>query len=253
MLPQQILQILSKSMLENLDIGDFIQGRVTSVKDGLLQMRLMDGSSFTASVPDDMIIQEGALLTLQIGEKSGDQMTAKIVNNGGKTEQAPASRDLPAEARVQLQAFGEKATDALVAKVIDLVENNPSLGVEKASFLVANKMEPDNGMQDIIMKLAQKEFEEAKEEDKPYFDQERLFNPYSDTRVLAGSEDLEINKVLAGIDIEVGELLLADRLRERGNQIDLVLSHHPEGKALAALDDVMHLQEEVSIACDDIV
>lgn len=96
-----------------------------------------------------------------------------------------------------------------------------------------------------VLELAQKEFEEAKEEDKPFFDQERLFNPYSDTRVLAGSEDLEINKILAGIDIEVGELLLADRLRERGNQIDLVLSHHPEGKALAALDEVMHLQEEV--------
>lgn len=158
-LPQQILQILSKSILESLDIGDFIQGRVTSVKDGLLQMRLTDGSSFTAGVPEGMIIQEGALLTLQIGEKAGEQINARIVSRNGDPGQAPAAQDLPAQARTQLQAFGEKATDALVAKVIDLVENNPSLGVDKASFLVANKMEPDKGMQDIIMKLAQKEFQ----------------------------------------------------------------------------------------------
>lgn len=95
------------------------------------------------------------------------------------------------------------------------------------------------------LEAVRKEFEEAKEEDKPSFDQERLVNPYSDTRILAGDEEAEIGKILTGIDIDVGELLLADRLREKGNRIDLVLSHHPEGKALAALDDVMHLQEDV--------
>ncbi|NPV93301.1 MAG: NGG1p interacting factor NIF3 [Firmicutes bacterium] len=95
------------------------------------------------------------------------------------------------------------------------------------------------------LEAARKELDEAKEEDKPGFDQERLVNPYGDTRILTGDEEAEIVKILAGIDIDVGELLLADRLREKGPRIDLVLSHHPEGKALAALDEVMHIQEDV--------
>lgn len=85
-----------------------------------------------------------------------------------------------------------------------------------------------------------KNYEEMKEEDKQFYDLEQLENPYSDTRVLHGSMDLEVKRVLAGIDIEVGEVLLADRLQN----IDLILAHHPEGKALAALHEVMHLQED---------
>ena len=160
MLPQQLLQVLSKSaMVEGLNIGDVIQGKVMSIKDGMLLMKLMDGSSFTASVPEDANIPEGALLTLQIGERVGDQLTAKIVNPDAGSKQTPETQDLTGRIGTQLQAFGEKATRALVSKVLDLIDNNPSLGVEKAAFLVANKMEQDQGMQDIIMKLAQKEFQ----------------------------------------------------------------------------------------------
>ncbi len=75
---------------------------------------------------------------------------------------------------------------------------------------------------------------------KKEFDQERLTNPYSDTRILVETKK-PIKKILAGIDIDVGELLLA---KELGN-IDLIISHHPHGQALANLDDVMQLQAEV--------
>lgn len=67
---------------------------------------------------------------------------------------------------------------------------------------------------------------------------------YADTAILYGNPDTQIQKILVGIDIEVGELLLADRIRkERG--LDLVISHHPEGKAYAALHEVMQLQVDV--------
>ncbi len=46
---------------------------------------------------------------------------------------------------------------------------------------------------------------------------------------------------MVGIDIDGEELLLADKLGD----IDLVISHHPRGKALAGLDDVMDLQIEM--------
>jgi putative NIF3 family GTP cyclohydrolase 1 type 2 len=85
-----------------------------------------------------------------------------------------------------------------------------------------------------------KKYEKMSKEEKEEFDKERLINPFSDTRVLVETKK-QIKKVLAGIDIGVGEILLADRL---GN-IDLILAHHPEGCALAGLDEVMRLQADV--------
>lgn len=67
---------------------------------------------------------------------------------------------------------------------------------------------------------------------------------YADTAILYGSPDAQIKKILVGIDIEVGELLLADRIRQREG-LDLAISHHPEGKAYAALFEVMQLQVDM--------
>jgi putative NIF3 family GTP cyclohydrolase 1 type 2 len=96
-----------------------------------------------------------------------------------------------------------------------------------------------------LLEKQRKEYEEMKESEKAEFDQERLRNPFSDTRMLYGDENLEIESVLCGIDMEIGEVLLADRLRDKGQKIDLIIAHHPEGKALAALNQVMHLQEDL--------
>ena len=78
-------------------------------------------------------------------------------------------------------------------------------------------------------------------EEKAEFDSELLENPYSDSRILYITEDKEIKKVLVGIDIEPAEILMA---KEIGG-IDLIISHHPLGKALATLADVMAMQCEV--------
>jgi len=48
-----------------------------------------------------------------------------------------------------------------------------------------------------------------------------------------------------GIDIDVAEILLADRLREKGTHVDFILSHHPSGRALARLHDVMWVQTDM--------
>ncbi len=88
-----------------------------------------------------------------------------------------------------------------------------------------------------------KKYQKLEAEKKKEFDQERLTNPYSDSRILNQPKNPQkpIKKILAGIDIGVGELLLAKELGE----IDLIISHHPHGQALAILDDVMQLQAEV--------
>ena len=90
-----------------------------------------------------------------------------------------------------------------------------------------------------------KNYEELKEKEKEYFDMESLTNPYSDTRILHGSGDEEVKALIAGIDIEVGEIVLADHLRKNGKGIDLIVSHHPEGMAFANLYDVMRIQADI--------
>jgi len=67
---------------------------------------------------------------------------------------------------------------------------------------------------------------------------------YSDTAILFGDPNIQVQTILIGIDIEVAELLLADRLREK-RCLDLVISHHPEGKAYASLYKVMQLQVDL--------
>lgn len=95
-----------------------------------------------------------------------------------------------------------------------------------------------------VLADAKKEHAALKGDKKKFFDTERLVNPFADTRILNGNPSTEVKSLLAGIDVEVPELLLADRLRDKGTRIDLVMAHHPEGRALAALSDVMALQAD---------
>lgn len=100
-------------------------------------------------------------------------------------------------------------------------------------------------------------YDKLDDSDREFFDCEKLVNPYADTRICAGDPDAEVRGLLVGIDMEVGEVLLADRLREKGDPIDLVFAHHPEGPGYANLHEVMYMQADlwamqgVSIAAAD--
>jgi putative NIF3 family GTP cyclohydrolase 1 type 2 len=91
-------------------------------------------------------------------------------------------------------------------------------------------------------KKVKAEYKNLKGLDKKTFDKDKLKHPYSDTRILCGSGSEEIKNIMVGIDIGVAELLLADRLKEKGVDVDLVISHHPSGRALAQLHEVMAIQ-----------
>jgi putative NIF3 family GTP cyclohydrolase 1 type 2 len=69
-------------------------------------------------------------------------------------------------------------------------------------------------------------------------------NSYADTAILYGSPEKEIRKVFVGIDIDTAELMLADKIRSTKG-LDLVISHHPQGKAYAGLHEVMNLQVDL--------
>ena len=88
-------------------------------------------------------------------------------------------------------------------------------------------------------------YDKMSDDDKEFFDTERLKNPYSDTRISLGDPDQEIRGLICGIDMQVGEVTLADRMREKGELIDLIFAHHPEGQGYANLDEVMGMQADL--------
>ncbi len=96
-----------------------------------------------------------------------------------------------------------------------------------------------------LLERTKKEFERLGEKEKEKFDLEKLSNPYSDTRILYGDSEGEVKRILSGIDIDTSELLLAKELERQGKKVDLVISHHPQGKAYANFYEVMHLQEDL--------
>ncbi|MFW5952595.1 MAG: NGG1p interacting factor NIF3 [Candidatus Natronoplasma sp.] len=92
---------------------------------------------------------------------------------------------------------------------------------------------------------AREEYEELEGKDKEVFDEQRLKNPFHDSRLLHGDPSTEVKRILAGINIDTGEIMLADRLSEKGEDVDLVLAHHPRGIGLASMYEVMELQKDM--------
>jgi putative NIF3 family GTP cyclohydrolase 1 type 2 len=96
-----------------------------------------------------------------------------------------------------------------------------------------------------LLQKQRKEYEKLDRKQKNLFDKEKFSNPYSDTRILFGKADKRVRALLVGVDIEIGEVMLADRLRGAGKAIDLILAHHPEGRAMANFYEVMEMQADI--------
>ncbi len=114
--------------------------------------------------------------------------------------------------------------------------------------VLAKGIEMDPRGKEAVMKNLDKRksaYKDMKKDEKEFFDMENLTNPYADTRILNGTGDEDINATLVGIDMEMAEILLADRLSSKGKKVDLVISHHPEGRAYANIYEVMHMQADI--------
>ncbi len=101
------------------------------------------------------------------------------------------------------------------------------------------------------LELEKKKYKKLPEEEKEFFDKERLTNPYADSRVHFGDPDTKVKTIIAGVEVEEPEIaLLANLKSQTSNRMpkgkpDLIITHHPIGKALAALDDVMKMQADL--------
>jgi len=92
-----------------------------------------------------------------------------------------------------------------------------------------------------FLDIKRKQYEKMDEKEKNEFNRDALENPYLDSGIHYVAEDKDIKKILIGVDIEPVEILMAKEL----GGIDLIIGHHPIGKGLAYLADVMNLQCDV--------
>lgn len=96
-----------------------------------------------------------------------------------------------------------------------------------------------------LLEQKKKEYENLPKEEKEFINEDLVKNPFVDSQILVGDPEIKVKAVAAGIDMEVGEILLVDRLRDKGEKVDLIIAHHPEGTALAAISEVMPVQADV--------
>ncbi|MCS7151540.1 MAG: NGG1p interacting factor NIF3 [Endomicrobia bacterium] len=116
------------------------------------------------------------------------------------------------------------------------------------NFIVEHGIKNDPRGEKVVKELLKREkqkFDEMPEKEKKYYDKEKLSNPYNDTRILVGEDNVEIKSILVGIDMEMPEVLLAQILRQQGNTVDLILSHHPEGVGYKNFYEVMNMQADI--------
>ncbi len=97
------------------------------------------------------------------------------------------------------------------------------------------------------LRRIKEKYEKLSENEKEFFDIEKLTSPYIDSRIHHHSGIKNVKRVMAGIDIDSAELLFAAYFNNNNpkKKIDLVIAHHPVGKGLADLSGVMHLQADV--------
>jgi len=111
---------------------------------------------------------------------------------------------------------------------------------------IKNDFRPKDQIEKQLKRVKEK-YEKLDKEKKEIFDKEKFVNPYLDSRIHLDNGQKNIKRVLAGIDIDSAELMIAEHLNDKNpkKKIDLVIGHHPIGKSLADLHDVMHLQADV--------
>jgi len=120
------------------------------------------------------------------------------------------------------------------------------LDIYKLSVEAGKDADPRRGAEmDALLRRAKEAYDKLEQDERDRFDADSLWNPYADRRLLTGDPDAEIGGVMWGIDVSTGEAVLADRLREKGRKVDAVISHHPQGRARAALHKVMSVQENM--------
>ena len=110
-----------------------------------------------------------------------------------------------------------------------------------------NDPRPDSEVRKVLDD-AKEAYDKLSDDKRELYDPERLWNPYADCRFSVMAEEareIEAERMMWGIDIGPAEVLLADRLRERGETISALVAHHPLGTARTCFPEVMWMQTDM--------
>lgn len=122
---------------------------------------------------------------------------------------------------------------------------------EAYELAIRTGMDNDPRPRDEVQKVlddAREAYDKLPDDRRELFDTERLWNPYTDCRfsVMADeAREMEAERMMWGIDIGSAEVLLADRLREKGETVSAVVAHHPLGTARTKFPEVMWMQTDM--------
>lgn len=122
---------------------------------------------------------------------------------------------------------------------------------EAYELAVRTGMENDPRDQKDVQKIlddAKEAYDKLPDDRKELYDTERFWNPYADSRFSVMAEEakeIEAECLMWGIDIGPAEILLADRLREKGRKVSSVVAHHPIGTARTCFPEVMWMQTDM--------
>ncbi len=122
-------------------------------------------------------------------------------------------------------------------KLIDLYNTAIEAGME-------NDLRTKEQIEQYLQTYKEK-FKSLKDEEKEFFDPLLAQHPFADSRILNGDGQTDVQAILIGIDISSAEVILADRLREKGRRVDAIMSHHPSARAWAQFYEVMDMQADI--------
>ncbi len=96
------------------------------------------------------------------------------------------------------------------------------------------------------LKRKKEKYNKLPKGEKEFFNKDSLFNPYSDTRVYVDDGVKKIKRILAALDVDGSDIFMVKNYNDKNpkKKFDLLLNHHPFGRALLDLNDTMHLQAD---------
>jgi len=234
---QQVTSENVSDLFSRLNAGDVIKCRIMDITSESLLLKLLDGSTFTASPRVDIDVRRGDLLTLQVKSKDAGQIVLEVLNlksNGNAIKDGnPTLVDVLSSLNIkadknnleiakELKAFnvplGKDAIE-LIAKSIKTIEN---LTPEKAAYLYANKMPINERNINFLTQLAEGKF-------KISSSIENLFD------LIKGTEDTSFYKALEN-DFSLHELFNSISIKNYSD-LDNFLEVYSSDIAQSAISD----------------
>lgn len=162
---QALNQANISDILSRLNIGDVIKAKVLEMTSGELMLKLFDGTVFKAALTSEIDTKPGDLLELTVSGKSDGSITMETVKKNLKSETlqneikkllismeiTPKPENI--KLAVEFKAAGVKILPEVFEKAVEMLKKFSELSPEKAVFLAAKGIRPEEGRIDTLVKL----------------------------------------------------------------------------------------------------